>query len=334
MLRYIHSHYFYNGFSVGLGVMLIAIAGLLVGGTPVAGPLIMGAVCVSLNDNPTPVGHKFAETFIGLVLTTLVALSTALLRNDPWLYGINIMAVSFVAGMVTAFGKKAMPLNFSLFFAMVLTLSAPIHERGEAYHHVMMFALGGGSYLIYATLVAIRLSFRTRQQALGECIQSLAAYLRAQADFFEPEIPLDACYSRLISRQVAVADRLQSARDLVFRGMRNERDGMLAATLVAAIELFEYLLSAHTDYARLRELYARSDLLLFFRDLALKGAQDLEHTGLNLMQDAPAKATVSYKAELYAIEHELSRLRQSAGRPGGQPQTMATLVAMYDNTLH
>jgi uncharacterized membrane protein YccC len=176
MLRYIHSHYFYNGFSVGLGVMLIGLAGLIMGGEPLAGPLIMGAVCVSLNDNPTPVSHKFAETFVGLVLTTLVALSTALMRNDPWLYGVNIMAVSFIAGMVTAYGKKALPLNFSLFFAMVLTLSAPIHGKAEAYHHVLVFVTGGALYLVYATLVARRLSFRTRQQALGECIQSLAVW--------------------------------------------------------------------------------------------------------------------------------------------------------------
>lgn len=336
MLRYIHSHYFYNGFSVGLGVMLIGLAGLFVGGEHLAGPLIMGAVCVSLNDNPTPVSHKFAETAVGLVLTTLVALSTALLRNDPWLYGANIMVVSFIASMMTAYGKKALPLNFSLFFAMVLTLSAPIYDKAAAYLHVELFACGGALYLVYATLVARRLSFRTRQQALGECIQSLAGYLKAQADFFEAEISLDTCYTQLISRQVAVADRLQTARDLVFRGMKNERDGMLAATLTAAIELFEYLLSAHTDYARLRELYARSDLMLFFRDLSLKGAQDLEHTGLNLMQNAPPGSVVTYKAELYAIEHEMTRLRQIAGRTGGHqdPQAMATLVAMYDNILH
>lgn len=333
MQRLIFSHYFYSGLTVAVGVFVIGAIAFLLLGMPLAASAAMGAICVSINDVPTPARHKFLETFFGLLLGSTATLSVALARPDPLLLGGAILGVSFVAAMITAYGRKAMPLSFSLFFSMVLTLGVPLETREEALRHGQLFVAGGAVYLIYALAIARVLDFRTRQQALGECLQELAQYMRVQGDFFDPGLDLDQCYRAIIAQQAAVAEKLQTARDLVFRQIRSDRDGMLASTLIAALDLFEHLLSSHIDYTDLRSRYAGSDLLVFFRELSLKGGRHLEDVGYKLMRNEAPGTAVNYKAELFAIEHEIARLRREAQ---GRPEALAAqagLVAVYDKTL-
>ncbi|RTL47920.1 MAG: FUSC family protein [Rhodocyclaceae bacterium] len=328
--RAIFNHYAYSGFTVSIGIFLVTLSGYLLAGLDVAAGLAMGAICVSVNDVPTPDRHKLLETLSGLVLGILTVTIVSVTRSHTWLMGASVLGISFVAAMITAYGRKAIPLSFSIFFTMILALSAPSH--GDKTVLIKHFALGGFIYLCYALVVARILSFRTRQQALGESIQALANYLRIQGNFFDAAIPMDDCYRALIGQQAVVAEKLQGARDLLFRQMRSERDGMLAATLVKSLELFEHLLSIQVDYTGLRNHFAGSDLLMFFRDISRKGSQDLEYIGYALIQGQLPDSGVNYKAELYAIEHEVGRLRPSTGGEGQRPAAM--VIGVYDKVLH
>lgn len=325
--RHILNHYAYSGVTVSLGVFVISLIGYLIAGIDVAAGLAMGAICVSICDVPTPARHKLLETLLGLVLGSLVVALITSTRNYPWLLGASVLGVSFTAAMVTGYGRKAMPLSFSLFFTMVLSLGSMLHQ--ERNHYLLgMFVLGGSIYLCYAVVMSRLLSFRTRQQALGECIHELANYLRIQGNFFDSAVPMEQCYQHLIDQQALVAEKLQTARDLLFRQLKTDQDGMLAATLVKSLALFEHLLSRQVDYAGLRGHYPGADLLMFFRDLARKAADDLEHIGLTLLQGKAEDSGVNYKAEMYAIEYELSRLRQS-----GDGASASRVINVYDRTL-
>jgi len=327
--RAIFDHYAYSGFTVSIGIMAISLAGYLFSGLDLAAGMAMGAICVSINDVPTPARHKLLETLAGLILGTLVVLVISLSYHHTWLLGGAVMAISFVSAMITAYGRKTVPLSFSIFFTMVLSLSVPKH--GENHQLIYHFALGGSLYLAYAVVMARVLNFRTRQQALGESIQELANYLRMQGDFFDAAIPMEDCYRTLITQQAVVVEKLQTARDLLFRQMRSEQDGMLAATLVKSLALFELLLSIQVDYTGLRNHFAGSDLLMFFRDLARKGSRDLEFIGYSLIKGRQPDSGVNYKAEMYAIEHEMGRLRPSGKQEGQRP--LAMVVGVYDKTL-
>lgn len=333
--RAIFDHYAYSGFTVAVGVLAVTLAGYLASGLELAAGMALGAICVSINDVPTPARHKFLETLAGLVLGTLVVLAVTYSRHHAWLLGTAVLLVSFVSAMITAYGRKAVPLSFSIFFTMVLSLSVSSHVQRLPL--VLEFVLGGAIYLVYALAVARALSFRTRQQALGETVQELANYLRVQGDFFDAAIPMKDCYGALVVQQAAVVEKLQTARDLLFRQMRSERDGMLAATLVKSLELFELLLSIQVDYEGLRRHFAGSDVLMFFRDLARKGGRDLEDIGEALIKGKASDSGVNYKAEMYAIEHELGRLRPSQGsgqRAGADgPRPLAVVVGVYDKVL-
>ena len=184
----------------------------------------------------------------------------------------------------TMYGKKTLPLSFSMVFSMIMGMGSPGHGWPLALHQTELFALGGCFYAVYSLIIAGFLQFRTRQQALGEVLQGMAGYLRRQADFYDPQIPMDDCYKGVIEQKALVADRLQVARDLIFRTLRTPRDGMLAATLSEMLELFERLLSSQTDYSVLREHFSDAGILVFYRDIALKAGQDLENIGMRLMR--------------------------------------------------
>jgi len=329
--RAIFDHYAYSGFSVAIGVLAVSLAGYFLAGLEMAAGMAMGAICVSINDVPTPARHKLLETLAGLVLGILVVSLITLSQHQTWLLGAAVLGISFLSAMITAYGRKAVPLSFSLFFTMVLSLSAI--QQTDHKSLIAHFALGGIIYLCYALAVARALSFRTRQQALGETLQELANYLRVQGDFFDTAISMEDCYRALIIQQAVVVEKLQTARDLLFRQMRSERDGMLAGTLVKSLALFELLLSIQVDYQGLRKHYAGSDLLMFFRDLARKGSLDLEHIGYSLIKGVSPQSGINYQAEIYAIEHEMGQLRPSVRASGSGPRPLAMVISVYDKTL-
>jgi len=72
------------------------------------------------------------------------------------------------------------------------------------------------------------------------------------------------------------------------------------------MELFERLLSSQTDYVLMREHFADSGILVFYRDIALKAGQDLENIALKLMRGRTPRGTVSCQAELIAVEYSLN----------------------------
>lgn len=371
--RHLFSHYAYSGATVSVGVAAVSLLGYLLFGANFFA-LTFGALCVSITDVPTPARHKRVETFSGLVFATLTTYVVASAQGSTLHTGLAILGTSFFAALMTVYGRKALPLSFAMFMAMVLAMILPLQGTAAVWQHTGRFALGGGLYAAYATLIALRLNFRTRQQALGECVQALADFMTAQARLLDTDVEPNRADGDLIARQVVVAEKLQVARDLVFRHLRTPRDGMLAATLVEALNLFEHLLSAQTGYGALIDLarvrlksvraepveasapcntlstcpspdrgangvatspcpfnstapasQSSDDLLLFLRDIALKGAQDLEHIGYTLLRGEARYMEVNYKAELYAIEHELEGLR--ARQPASADALAAALEA-------
>ena len=166
--RYVFSQYFYNGIGVATGVAGIALLTYGWLGFSAAAAAATGAVVVSVVDTPAPIHHKFNELLAAVLLATLTSLVTGLCLTSPWLLAAAILAISFGASMLTAYGKKAMSLNFSLLLTMVLTMGTPLHSAEEVLKHSLIAGVGGLAYAGYALGIAALLWYRTKQQALAE----------------------------------------------------------------------------------------------------------------------------------------------------------------------
>lgn len=331
--RTIFSQYFYSGIGVGIGVLGIGVASNALFGFQVAAAAATGAVAVSIVDTPSPVRHKFSELLAAVLLTTLAGLATGLSRESPLVLGITILVFSFCISMLSAYGKKAQPLSFAALLMMVLTMGTPLSDPTAVLEHSLIAAIGGLLYTGYALTLAALLWYRTKQQALAECLYEFARYLEVKARFFDSETDLDENYAAIIAQQSIITDRLQTARDFVFRNLRDERDGRLAATLFATIDLYEYILSSQTDYIVLRKHFGGSDALMFLRDLICKGQRDIERVSWAITRNREPGQSVNFKAELFAIAHELQRLRLEAKDPA-ETQALEILGSTFARVRH
>ncbi len=328
LVRYIFSHYFYSGLGVAGGVLGVALTTYTLADLTTAVAASTGALGVSIADVPRAAYLKRQQLLAALVLTTITTLVILLSDSSYVLQGVVILAISFSAAMLTAYGKESLPVSMAVLIMMAIALGTPAPDVSQILQHTAIFALGGVAYLGYALALAVLLQFRTKQQGLAECLYEFARYLKFKANFYETDADLDATYRTVIGQQAVMNERLQSARDLVFRDLTSARDGQLASTLIAMLDVHEHILAAQTDYECLRERFAGSDVLMFLRDLALKSAQGLEQISFAILRNREPRSAVNYRAELLAIRYELDRL--SSTEIPADRRAIAVLAEIYE----
>ncbi len=301
------SHYFYTGLRIATGVVGLTFLTYAVADLPTAMAVAMGALCTSLMDLPSPLRHKFNEMLAGVLTCSLVALLVSLCSPVEWLLRTVIVLVSFLASMMTVYGRKAMPLQFVALFVMMLSSDAAATPL-QALRHGALFFAGGAGYMAYAMLVVWRLRRRLKQQVLAEALYELAAYTGIKAGCYDMGNALPAQMEKLVRQQSVLAERQQASRDLVLRGKPREDEAVLVRVHYAMFDLYELVLSTHTDYALLRQHFAGGPVLPLLGDLIGKAARDIESAAYAMTRNRPSHAAVDYRDELDALDAALRAL--------------------------
>lgn len=255
-----------SGVTAALGVLIVALAALLLGDRHIAAAMAVGATCASIVDIPDALEHKLAGFAIACGLGGLISFGVGIAAGHLWLAGGIVVATSFTAALITAYGRPAMPLSMALILAMVLAFGTPLQGEIPALQHAVLFALGGVAYAAYGMLAGWLLDSRHRQLALADSIHALAEYIRIKARLYDTDIGIEHTYAELIERQVVLMERVQAARNLLFRRMHGTYDRQMAAALVAALDAFEMLLSSQTDYWQLRNRLGKALAMTAIRD--------------------------------------------------------------------
>jgi uncharacterized membrane protein YccC len=184
--------------------------------------------------------------------------------------------------------------------------------------------LGGLIYLAYAMAIAWVLRHRIKQQVLAEALFELAAYIDIKADFYDTRFNLTEQFNKLVRHQSILADRQQASRDLILRSHKNSKDAIVVQVHVCMLDLYELILSTHTDYALLRQHLADSDVLKSLHDLAYKAARDIEAVAYAVTRKRASYAQISYDKEWADIEAEIARLHAQGD---AAQEALATLRA-------
>ncbi len=305
---FVFSHYVYRGLRSATGVIGATLIALQLADLPTAMVVSMGALCTSLMDLPSPVNHKFNEMLASVLLCTAVTLVVALVTPFPRVLPVVLVLVTFLAGMMTVYGNKTMPLQFSTLFVMTLTLSEDFVVR-RAIEHALLFGAGAAAYMAYAMAVSWLMERRTKQQILAESLYELAAYLEIKAGFYDAGNDYDEQFNALVRQQIVVAERQQAARDLVLRGNRTPHDGLLVQVHLRMLDLYEYILSTNTDYPLLRQTFAGTPVLDALRRLIRLMCEDVEAIAYDVTRGRPSYAEVDYREALRAVADEIAILR-------------------------
>lgn len=321
---FIYSHYVYRGLRSATGVIGATLIALQFTDMPTAMVVSIGALCTSLMDLPSPLSHKFNEMLASVLLCTAVTLVVALATPFPRVMPFVLVLVTFLAGMMTVYGNKTLPLQFSALFVMTLTINEDFVVR-RALEHAGLFGLGGLAYMAYSMPVNWVMARRTKQQILAESLYEMASYLEMKADFYDAGTDFEACFSQLVRQQIVVAERQQAARDLVLRDNRTPYDGLLVQVHLRMLDLYEYVLSTNTDYPLLRHTFGGTPVLDHLRRLVLLMSTDLAGIAYEITRGRPSYATVEYCASLQAVEGEIAQLRHHHIKPAAMTALADTL---------
>jgi uncharacterized membrane protein YccC len=309
---FLFSHYFYTGLRIATGIVGLTYLTYAIADLPAAMAVAIGALCTSLMDMPGPLRHKFNEMLAGVVFCSVVALLVSLCSPVPWLLRTVIVLVSFLASMMVVYGRKAMPLQFVALFVMMLSSDEPATPL-QALRHGALFFLGGAGYMAYAMVVVWLLQRRLKQQVLAEALYELASYTSVKAACYDIAQPLSAQMEKLVRQQSVLAERQQASRDLILRGRPGPDEATLVQVHYAMFDLYELLLSTHTDYALLRQHFQDSNVLPLLGDLIGKAAFDIESVAYAMTRDRPSHATIDYGDELRQLDAALRAMPANAG---------------------
>jgi uncharacterized membrane protein YccC len=320
---FIYSHYFYLGLRVAVGLVGLALLTQEISDSATAMTVCIGALCTTLMDMPSPLRHKFNEMLASVLLCSAVTLLISLCGPVQWLLMTVLVLVSFLASMMVVYGKKSMPLQLAALFIMTMSMEHQMTWQ-QSFHHAGLFMLGGLIYLAYAMAIAWVLRHRIKQQVLAEALFELAAYIDIKADFYDTRFNLTEQFNKLVRHQSILADRQQASRDLILRSHKNSKDAIVVQVHVCMLDLYELILSTHTDYALLRQHLADSDVLKSLHDLAYKAARDIESVAYAVTRKRASYALISYDKEWADIEGEIARLQ---AKGDAAQEALATLRA-------
>ena len=315
--KFLYSQYFFGGLRMAVGVSLPAVLCLVVFHKADLGfTIATGALGACVVDMPGPLKYKHNEMLICSVLGFVSALATGLATFNVLALWITVVALTFALSLTVVYGNRWPQISFATLFMMVMTLEEHFTPL-QALINAAWILAGGLWYTYWATFVSRWQAHRIEKQALAENVFACVDYLLARADFYDVDANLDDCYRNLVDKQTTAVEMQDAARAIVLRNLPKLRRGKLDARRVALFNLFintvdlhELFVGAHTDYPLLRSTFGNGDLMMFFRDLIRKAANDLEEIGLAVLQNRRPQARVNVKAEMRAIEYELELMRK------------------------
>jgi uncharacterized membrane protein YccC len=302
LARLLLSNYLTNGLAVGLGLLVISLAVYQLAGLAAAAAAAAGVVITTVSDTPTPRRLKLLQLLPAPVLGLPLFLLMQLLHEGGLELGLLLLAGSFLAVMLTAWGKRGGPLSFALIFTMVLSMATPAPvDLDQALQRSSWFAAGAALYLVWGVLATHLLNRRYRTQLLAECLLSFARLLRTQSQRFAAAAQAQALMAPLLLQQAALADQLQNARDLVLESPTTAPRQRLAAMLLTLLDARDHLLACELDLDVLMAHQAQPAMLPEFRSALAGMADSTERLAMALLLGRTAPALPDLRPQLAGL---------------------------------
>ncbi|OZI23684.1 hypothetical protein CAL26_09635 [Bordetella genomosp. 9] len=258
LLQFLYSQHAFTALRTLLGVMLPAGYGVLMfDDVDLALGLSLGAFCVSLVDLPEAFRRKPRRMLGATLVLTLAAAAITLVISHPPIAWLTLLAITFCAGLATAYGTPGTLAGLCALIGVDLML-AQRDAGGALWPFLGWMVCGGLWYTAFSTALCALFPEQIARRAVGESLMAAATHLRRRAECFVPGTPLDQCQRRLADAQSTVIDAQQVARDVVLGDLaahpgRDGRQLHLFNMLTGAIDVHDISLALHDDFTALRD---------------------------------------------------------------------------------
>ena len=280
----------------------------------------IGAMCVGNTDNPGPIHHRRNGMFAGIVIIFIASLLTGLVYGSPVLTGLLVLVFCFVFSMMSIYGARASSIGVNALLVMVLNIDRPQHGWEILINSA--YILAGGVW--YTTLSLLLYSFRPyklTQQALGDCVQTTAGYLRIKASFYGRQVDYDKSYRQLVDHQISIHEKQDLVRELLFKGRDIVKESthtgrILVMMFLDIVDLFERVMTSQQDYPSLHRFFDNSDLLEECRHLILDLAVELDEIGIAIKSGKPSVETTGLATRIKHLQESFIRFRDAQRTAG------------------
>lgn len=312
---FILSQYFSDGLRITFGVLLPSLIFYQLGLLAVGLTISLGALCVSIADNPGPISHKRNGMLFCNIFVFLTAVLTGLINSSPILIGIEILLLCFFYSMFSVYGNRASAVGTAALLVMILTIDQDVLASSGTWRHAFYILIGGIWYMLMSiSLTQIR-PYRLAQQALSECIAEVAKFVKLKADFYDVNTDFNENYKKLISQQVTVNQQQDSVRELLFktRLMIEESTStgrLLILVFVDIVDLFEQSMATHYDYQAIRNTYGKTETLNRFKEIIIKMADELENLSFSIIKNVKPRRLHDFKTDLENLKLSIDNVEE------------------------
>jgi uncharacterized membrane protein (TIGR01666 family) len=322
--RFINSHYLSGAIRITVGITLPAIFLGYFNNLSAGIVLSIGAMCVANTDNPGPIHHRRNGMIACVLIIFLVSLLTGLASGSAVFTGLLVLVFCFFFSLMSIYGTRAGSIGINALLVMVLSIDR--HQQGWDILVNAAYVLAGGVW--YTVLSLLLYSFRPYklvQQALGDCVQATAEYLRIKASFYSRDVDYDESYRRLLESQIAIQEKQDLLRELIFKSRKIVKESthtgrILMMIFLDIMDLFERIMTSQQDYRLLHRFFDDSPLMEECRKLILDLAAELDGIGLAIMSGKPSVDRASLSPRIGQMRESLeSYRRQEAPGQAGDP---------------
>ncbi|MBS1596689.1 MAG: FUSC family protein [Bacteroidetes bacterium] len=281
---FVNSHYLSEGIRITVGLTLPAILLSYFNHLSAGITMSLGASCVIIVDNAGPIHHRRNAMIICDALIFLVTLLIGFILHLPIFLGVVIALLCFIFSMIGVYGSRASSIGLAALLVMIYSIGGNSFG-GNVFINALNILMGGVWYTLLSLALYSFRPYKLAQQALGDCIQATATFLRTKASFYNNQTNYDKNYQELLEQQVSVHEKQNLVRELLFKSRSIIKDTtpigrILVMLFLDIVDLFERVLSTQHDYTALHQAFDKSDILLRFQQMIMEMAGELDEIGI------------------------------------------------------
>ena len=316
---FIYSHYLSEGIRQTAGILLPALTFAYFDQLQTGIMISSGALCVSVTDNSGPIHHRRTAMLVCNAAVFLVALVVGFTMHSPLLLGPVLCIFCFFFSMLGVYGARAGLVGTAALLAMVLNLSHP-RQGWEIVWNALWLLTGGLWYMLFSQLLYSVRPYLLIQQALGDCIQQTADYLRIRAAFYDKDINYETNYNALMQQQVIVQEKQNLLSEMLFKTRSIVKESthigrILLMIYLDTVDLFESVMTSYQQYDILHGSFDGTGILEQYKKLALSLALDLDAIGIAVKSGRPSVESPALQQLITETKEQQDKLRKEHLNP-------------------
>lgn len=282
--------------------------------------LSLGALFVSITDSPGPIHHRRNGMLVCIASLVVVVILTGLTYRSAVLLGAFLIVACFFFSMINVYGSRAASIGIASLIVLTINIGHGIKTPLEAFEQAGLIGIGGVWYMCFSLLLYNFRPYRLAQQALGDCLQEIAAYLRIRAEFYNKDVDYDSTYRSLLHQQAVVQQKQEMVSELIFKTRSIVKDSTHVGRVLVMIyldgaDIFEQIMMSHQRYSSLHEYFDDTDILNDLHGIALELGNDLDEIGIALKSGRPSAVNANLTDHIARVKDKREQLRLTYLKP-------------------